>query len=34
MRDRIRAAIDHALTRWDHLLTMLELGEQDVDPND
>ena len=32
--NRIRAAIDQALTRWDHLLTMLELGEQDVDPND
>jgi len=29
--NRIRAAIDHALTRWDNLLTMLQLGEQDVD---
>jgi len=31
MRDRIRAAIDRALTRWDHLLDLLELGESDVD---
>jgi len=31
MRDRIRAAIDHALTRWDNLLTMLELGEENGD---
>lgn len=28
--NRIRAAIDRALTRWDNLLTMLRLGEQDV----
>ena len=27
----IRAAIERAFTRWDNLLTMLQLGEQDVD---
>jgi len=31
MRDRLRAAIDRALTRWDHLLELLALGEPDVD---
>lgn len=34
MRNPLRAAIDRALTRWDHLLELLELGEPDVNADD